>query len=331
MRKIVAVKLTHQISEWGHSGLINNELLEVLKTRYSTDVTLGRMFLRWLGFLAVFMLGMSVLGIISMVLGEAALFIAPFALGAIAYFMWIKGTKMATDPEQNYSTSGAVLVTVGLLAGFASLVMLYELFEGSGLQNVVPYMMLIVGAVAFFTAYRYGLRWPLTLGVLLVFHGLGNMHSYGGHGSYYLGIQDERLTFIIALISIVFGMWHEKSLEKDLNRREVGFGQVYIVFGLLYANLSLWFLSLPHGQLETVLIFSAACVAQIILGGKFHDGRFMGFGIVFLSINIYTRMFENFWDELSKGAFFLISGAIALAIGIALERRAKKLKTGTDV
>ena len=91
----------------------------------------------------------------------------------------------------------------------------------------------------------------------------------------------------------------EKTLEKNLNRREVGFGQLYIVFGLFYANLSLWFLSLSHGQLEEVLIFSTACVVQIVLGGKFHDGRFIGFGIVFLSINIYTRMFESFWDDLS--------------------------------
>ena len=325
MRNIVAGKLGDQISDWQHRGLIDSELSALLKTRYSTDVTLGRIFLRWLGFLAVFMLGMSILGVVGMALGEVALYVAPFVIGALACLLWVKGVQMAADPEQHYPTSGAVLVTAGLLAGFASLLMLYELFAGAGIYKVVPYAMLITGGVALFTAYRYGLRWPLTLGVLLVFHGLGNMHSYGGHGSYYLGIQDERLTFIVASISIMFGMWHEKTLEKDLSRREVGFGQVYIVFGLIYANLSLWILSLPRHQLELVLVFSAACVAQIVLGGKFHDGRFIGFGIVFLSINIYTRMFENFWDELSKGAFFLISGAIAVAVGIALERRAKMI------
>lgn len=328
MRKIVAEKLSDQISDWGHRGIINNELLAVLQTRYSTDVTLGRILLRWLGFFAVYMLGMSVLGVISMALGEVTLYLAPFALAAIAYYVWAKGVKMATDTEQHYPTSGAVLVTVGLIAGFTVLILLYELLGGSGIEHLVPYMMLVVGAAAFFTAYSYGLRWPLILAVLLVFHGIGNMHSYGGHGSYFMGIQDERLTFLIALVSIVFGMWHERVPEKDINRREVGFGKVYIVFGLLYANMSLWFLSLPRGQLEEVLVFSAACVMQIVLGGRFHDGRFIGFGIVFLSINIYTRMFENFWDDLSKGAFFLVSGGIALAVGIFLEQRAKKIKVG---
>ena len=333
MNKIVAEKLAAQISDWCHRGLISNELFVTLKKRYSTDVTLGNIFLRWLGFLAVFLLGMSILGVISLTMGDIALYLAPFVLSAIGYLMWFKGTKMAIDPEQHYPTSGAVLVTVGLVAGFAALVMLYELFDGMSirLEYVVPYLMLIMAGAAYFTAYRYGLRWPLTLGVLLVFHGIGNMHSYGGQGSYFLGIQDEHLTFIIAMISIVLGIWHEKAFEKDHHRSEVGFGQIYIVLGLLYANLCLWFLSIEGRDLDAVLVFSAASVTQIILGGKFHDGRLMGFGIVFLSINIYTRMFEHFWDALSKGAFFLISGTIALAIGIALEWRSKQMKQGAEL
>lgn len=77
-----------------------------------------------------------------------------------------------------------------------------------------------------------------------------------------------------------------------------------------------------------VLLFGAAGVAQIVLGARFQDARFTGFGVVFLSINIYTRMFETFWDELSKGSFFLICGGLAMAIGIALELRARQLKVG---
>lgn len=326
MRKFVAEKLADHIADWGHRGLINDELFSVLQKRYSTDITLGRILLRWLGFLAVFMLGMSILGFVGMTLGAAVQFVAPILLSVLAYFMWIKGVQMAIDPEQHYPMSGAILVTVGLLAGFGALLALHTLFYASPMGEFIPYMMLVIGAMAFFTAYRYGLRWPLTLGVLLIFHGLGNVHSYAGNGSYFLGVQDERLTLIIGLASIIGGMWHEKVIEKDLDRREVGFGQIYIIFGLFYANVCLWFLSLSTNHLTPVLIFSAAGVTQIVLGGRLHDGRLLGFGIVFLSINIYTRMFENFWDDLSKGMFFLISGAFALAVGIVLERRSQKIK-----
>lgn len=331
MRKVVAERISAQVSDWAHRGLIDDELSARLKDRYSNGITMGSVLLRWLGFLAVLMLGMSVVGFVGMVMGEVAAYIAPFLIAALAFFLWLKGTQLASDPAQRYPTSGAVLVTVGLIAGFAALVIFYEVFGGRGMQHAIPVMMLMVGAAAFFTAYRFGLRWPLILGVLLAFHALGNMHRYGGHGSYFLGIQDERLTFGIAIVSIVFGMWHEKVRETDLGCREIGFGQIYIVTGLLYANLSLWILSIPGGELFAVLLFSAGCVVQIALGGRFHDGRFTGFGIVFLSINIYTRLFENFWDDLSKGGFFLISGAIALIVGSSLEFRARKLKAASEL
>ncbi len=76
----------------------------------------------------------------------------------------------------------------------------------------------------------------------------------------------------------------------------------------------------------TSIPFKTAGVAQIVMGARLHDGRFTGFGIVFLSINIYTRLFENFWDDLSKGAFFLVAGTMAMAVGISLELRARNLR-----
>lgn len=329
MGKAVAERMADHVADWHHRGLIDDDLAALLRRRYSVDVTLGRVFLRWLGFLAVFMLGMSLLGLIGMALGEVAAYIAPFALGALAYFMWLKGTQLASHPEQRHATSGAVLVTAGLIAAFAAQLMLYTVLGGSRMPSAVPAMMVTVAAAALFTAYRFGLRWPLTLGVLLVFHALGNAHEYVGHGGYVLGIQDERLTLSIALVAVILGLWHEKTLEQDLGRREVGFGQIYIVLGLVYANVCLWLLSIPDGDLAAVLAFSAACVAQIVLGARLHDGRFTGFGVVFLSIDIYTRLFEGLWNDILKGRFFLLCGAIAMGAGVALEVRARKLKAGT--
>lgn len=326
MRKVIAEKVAAEIAEWGHRGLIDSALLEQLNERYSVDITMGSVLLRWLGFLAVALLAMSVTGLIGMSLGKAAQYLAPLLLAALAIGLWIKGTQMASDPLQRFPTSGAALVTVGLITAFSALLMTYGVFGGDNWRYAVPVLMLVTGGIAIFTAYRYGLRWPLVLAVLLAFHALGNMHAYGGRGNYFMGIQDERLTLMIAAISIGFGLWHERHLERDLNRREVGFGQVYIVFGLLYANLSLWFLTIPRGGLALVLVFAAATIVQIILGGRFHDGRFTGFGIVFLSINIYTRIFEGFWDELSKGAFFLVCGVIAMTVGGLLEYRARTLQ-----
>lgn len=222
MRKIIAKQLADQVADWGHRGLIDKDLSTLLNRRYSVDASMRQLLLRWLGFLAAFMLGMSVIGLVSMSLGEIAAYISPFAVGVLGYCLWLKGTRMATDPEQQYPTSGAVLVTVGLICLFAAQLLLYAVFGGRDIQFVFPAMMLITAAAAFFTAYRFGLRWPLVLGVLLVFHAIGHMHSYVGHGGYFMAIQDERLTLLAAVAAIVLGMWHEQVVEKDLGRRAVG-------------------------------------------------------------------------------------------------------------
>jgi hypothetical protein len=325
MRKAVAEKIATQVAEWGHKGLISTEVLGVLVERYSVDQTLGRLLLRWLGFIAVLLLAGSVLGLIASLIGEAAIYVALPLLGGFAYLLWTKGTAMAVDPAQRYATSGAILVTFSFFVAIAALATLVEILDLGGSRATVPVLMLIVGASSFYTAYRYGLRWPLLIGVLLVFHALGHMHRYGGGGSYFMGIADERITLAAALVALFFGLWHERVLERTENRW-TGFGHVYIVFGLLYANLSFWFLSLPRGELALVLTFAAAGIGQIVAGGRLHDGRFTGFGIVFLSINLYTRMFEGFWNEISKGTFFLLAGGIALAVGIVFEHRARKLR-----
>lgn len=125
---------------------------------------------------------------------------------------------------------------------------------------------------------------------------------------------------LVALVMIVLGVWHERGLETGPLRRHTGFGALYLIFGLLYLNLSLWFLTLPHGPLHWVLVFTGAGIAQIVAGARLYDARFTGFGIVFLAIDLYTRYFEHFWDRLSLGNFFLLGGVLAMAFGYACER-----------
>jgi hypothetical protein len=325
MRKAVAEEIAGEVSEWGHKGLLGRDVIAVLMERYSVERTMRSVLLRWLGFIALALLASSALGFVGLMLGEVAAYLAPPLLAVFACVLWIKGTKMAIDPAQRFATSGAVLVTFSLCVGFAALAISYALLGGDDSRIAVAIMMLLTAAAAFFTAYRYGLRWPLLLGILMAFHALGHLHSYAGSGSYLMGIVDERIMLAAATTSLFIGLWHERRIEGD-DHRLIGFGHVYIVFGLLYLNLSLWFLSTPQGDLIAVLSFAAAAVAQLIAGARLHDGRFTGFGIVFLSINLYTRMFENFWDEESKGIFFLAAGGIALVVGALFEHRARKLR-----
>jgi hypothetical protein len=261
---------------------------------------------------------LAVLALIA-IAAESAL-IAAILLSGISVGLWIFGVRLATHPRQLHPFTGAVLVTASLAAAFG-VFMLLNMALGGGIEGqTLPIILLLTGVIAALTAYRYHLRWPLLLALLFFFHGLGAWHAYGGHGAYFADIQEPRIMVVVALAAIALGIWHERFLEHQSLQRCAGFGALILIFGLLYLNLSLWFLTLPGESLDWVLVFTAAGLGQMVAGARLHDARFTGFGIVFFSINLYTRYFEHFWNQLSLAAFFLIGGALAMAFGYACER-----------
>jgi uncharacterized membrane protein len=321
MRLITRDLLTREITDWHQQGWIDRPLLDTLLPRYETQGRFLAALLKWLGLFALFQLGLAVLAFIALMTESAVL--AALLLAGVSAGLWWFGVNLVTDPRQPHPFTGSVLVTAGLAAVFGTFLLLNIALNGDADGRTIPTIMLLTGALAALTAYRYRLRWPLLLALLLFFHGLGAWHAYGGHGSYFADIQDERLMAVIALIAIGLGVWHERVLESGPLRRCAGFGGLYLIFGLLYLNLSLWFLTLFSSSLDWVLIFTLAGIAQIVAGARLHDARFTGFGIVFLAINLYTRFFEHFWDQLSAGAFFLIAGVLAMLLGYAFERQSQ--------
>ncbi len=321
MAKGIRERLAAEAAAWRHGGLIDDRLAEVLEARYAPSPGVGRMLLHGLGLLALFLVSSSVLSAVGILLQSASPLLAGLALIALGVATWYPGARMARDPLQRHAVTGSVLLTFGLVAGYAGLSLTYLAGGGDAYSRVFPAFMLLTAVAAFATAYAFGLRWPLFLGLLLLFHAVGSRHGYIGHGAYFLDIQDERSMAAVALAACAFGVWHERAGEAGLLRRQVGFGHLYLVFGLLYFNLSLWILSLHDKALPWVLTFTAAGIAQIVAGARLKDARFTGFGIVFLAIDLYTRLFEHFWDRLSAGLFFLIAGLIAVVLGVVFERR----------
>jgi uncharacterized membrane protein len=318
MRPITHELLTREATDWHQRGLIDRPLLDVLLGRYARRGEFLAALLKWLGLFAIFQLGLAVLTFIA--IATQSPWVAALLLGGIGAGLWYFGVRMATDPRQPHPFTGAVLVTASLAATFGTFVLLDIALSGEPKGRTIPTIMLLTGVLGALTAYRYHLRWPLLLALLLFFHGLGAWHAYGGHGAYFADIQDPKLMAVVALATIALGIWHERRLEAGALRRCIGFGGLYLIFGLLYLNLSLWFLTLPRGPLDWVLAFTAASIAQIVAGARLHDARLTGFGIVFLAINLYTRFFEHFWDRLSLGMFFLLGGALAMVLGYVCER-----------
>lgn len=318
MLRQTRARLADEAARWRHLGLIDARLAEQLAVRYDAGAASTNL-LKWLGLFGVFLLVCAILGLIGVVamsigyFGSAVLLaIATVAAG------WVGG-RLAIDRRRRYPVLGPALLTVSLAGGYGALVLFVF---GLGVQPEQAYSLLlfVVSAAAFVIAYGFRLRWPLLLALLFFFHAVGSWHAYAGHGEYLADIADGRLMALAALLAVGFGVYHESLLEQGRFSRHVGFGGLYLILGLLYLNLSLWLLTIPTPTLAWVLVFAAAALAQIVAGAALKDSRFTGFGIVFLSINLYTRFFEQYWDRLSAGVFFVGTGLAALVLGFVFER-----------
>ena len=101
-----------------------------------------------------------------------------------------------------------------------------------------------------------------------------------------------------------------------------GLQRVSLAMGLLYLFIALWLLSIfgnwrsrqlvqrapGHRLFHWSLLFGLAALAAWLLGLKHDDAMLRGFRPTFLGINLYTRLFEVFWDSIPKAVFFVLLG-----------------------
>ena len=320
--------MAQEITGWENAGLIDAGQAALLHRRYDPVPFRGALLLKWLGLFAVFMLALAFLGFVGTILASFSPLFSTLCLMAASYLILHLGAHLASERTQKHPFTGQALLTVGLVGLYASFSSIYLVSGGGRYGSVYGWFLLITAAAGFFAAYHFRLRWPLLIALLMFFHGMGSMSQYWGHGAYFLSIQDPRAMSAVALAAVGFGYWHEHKLETSRLRQCLGFGHLYLIFGLLYLNLSLWILSLDFYSarrqlLAWVLVFTCAGIAQVVAGARLKDSRYTGFGIVFLGIDLYTRFYEHFWDAMSRAAFFTLAGIAALALAYLFERRLK--------
>jgi uncharacterized membrane protein len=137
------------------------------------------------------------------------------------------------------------------------------------------------------------------------------------------------------LLLIVIGWWYQWKNEKansDSGLAEI-YSRIYLSMGLLCALSSLWITSLVGNTRDPdqfrseliltrgifILIFTIAGGLATYYGVRHADKMFLGYGAVFLCVDVYTRFFEQFWNTLSKSIFFIALGTLSLVVGIFLE------------
>lgn len=194
---------------------------------------------------------------------------------------------------------------------------------------------------ALLLALAYALANPLVLWYACanLFFFLGAETGYlSGWGAYYLGMTYPLRYLVIAAITLGLAYAHAVGWRG----RWVRFARVYAHYGLLLANLAMWFLSL-FGYYEDIgrswsatagerFVFSILwfALAAISMAASSRTGwkLLRKYAFTFLIINLYTFYFQ--FVVANSGALWflhlLATGGSLVGLGVFLERRRKEAK-----
>ena len=247
-----------------------------------------------------------------------------FAVVAAALYLW-SGKRRRHFPEKVFTNEA--MLFLGVLSTAASIAWL-----GTALDNGSGHFSLLLGLAALV----YGTI-ALALDSILVWifalfslgSWLGAETGYvSGWGAYWLGLNyPARFSLYGALLTAL-------SQRMERYGRLAPFTRSTLSVGLLFLFVSLWIMSIfgNYGDMNSwydvrqmelfhwSLLFAAAAGVSLWLGIKRDDAMLRGYGLTFLGINLYTRYFENFWNGMDKGLFFLILGGSLWFLGSKAEK-----------
>ncbi|HKE61386.1 MAG TPA: hypothetical protein VKB33_02890 [Nitrospira sp.] len=259
-----------------------------------------------------------------------ALFEAPAILKCIALSVIAAGlyrwgvVRRRQAPDKVYRNEAilflAVLVTAGAISQLGM-----ALDTGSGHYSLLLLFSFLVYA-ALGILLESNLIWVFALASLGGWMGTETGYM-SGWGAYYLGMNYP-LRFVLFGALLTGG-----ALALEHHPIAQRFYRSTLVMGLLYLFIALWIMSIfgNYGDMNSWervkqielfhwSILFAAVAAWAVYHGLRHDNDITkGFGLTFLGINLYTRFFELFWDNLHKAVFFALLGASFWYIGSKAE------------
>ncbi len=331
-RKQAAV-VQEAIERWKRDGVIPEDQAAMLAATIEVQYFDWRKLAKYSFWIALFSIISSVSAALSdrmlqellEVLFEAPPLLKCAVLTLIAGGLYRLGvTKRQQDPERFYRNEAIFFLGVLATGGTVSQLGM-ALDTGSGHYSLLLLLSFLVYAVLG-VALESNLIWVFALASLGGWMGTETGYM-SGWGAYYLGMNYP-LRFVLfgaLLTGCALAFEHHPAAGK--------FHRSTLVMGLLYLFISLWIMSIfgNYGDMHTWervkqielfhwSILFAAVAGWAIYHGLRHDNDITkGFGITFLGINLYTRFFELFWNNLHKAIFFALLAASFWYIGSKAE------------
>jgi len=219
--------------------------------------------------------------------------------------------KRAQAPDKVYRNEA--IFFLGVLATAGSISQLgIALDTGSGHFSLLLLLsFLIYGVLGI--VLEANLIWVFALASLGSWMGTETGYM-SGWGAYYLGMNYP-LRFVL-----FGGLLTACALSLETHAIGQRFFRSTLVMGLLYLFIALWIMSIfgnygdlpAWGRVKQIELFHwsilfAAVAGWAIYHGLRHDNDITkGFGLTFLGINLYTRLFELFRNKLHKAEFLAL-------------------------
>jgi hypothetical protein len=331
-RKQAAV-VRDAIERWRLDGMIPDSQATTLAATIEVQYFDWRKLAKYSFWIAVF----SIVSSVSAALSDQALmdlierlFATPpivrcLALAVAASGLYRRGLiRRAQAPDKVYRNEAIFFLGVLATAGAISQLGI-ALDTGTGHFSLLLLLSFLVYAVLG-VVLESNLIWVFALASLGGWMGTETGYM-SGWGAYYLGMNYP-LRFVL-----FGGLLTGCALASETHPIGQRFFRSTLVMGLLYVFIALWIMSIfgNYGDMGTwqrvkqielfhwAILFGAVAGWAIYHGLRHDNDITKGFGLTFLGINLYTRFFELFWDNLHKAIFFALLGLSFWYIGSKAE------------
>lgn len=181
--------------------------------------------------------------------------------------------------------------------------------------------------------FRSGLAWILFL--LAAVGWFGAFSEVYSRDNLFLGMNYPLRFTVFGLLVLGLSYVQQSIPRLDPYRRTTYHAGLLLFFTALwglsifgnYGNLDRWAQVRQVQVIGYGLSFGIAAGICLFLGIRHDDAVARDYSILFLVINLYTRYFEYFWDNMNKGLFFLFLAVSFWGIGRWLNRRKRKQQT----
>lgn len=331
-RKQAAV-VRDAIERWKQDGVIPDTQAAMLAATIEVQYFDWRKLAKYSFWIALFSIISSVSAALSdrmlqellEVLFDAPALLKCAVLSLVAAGLYRLGlTKRQQAPERVYRNEAIFFLGV-LATGGAISQLGIALDTGSGHYSLLLLLSFLVYAVLG-VALESNLIWVFSLVSLGGWMGTETGYM-SGWGAYYLGMN-------YPLRFVLFGaLLTGCALALEDHPVAARFYRSTLVMGLLYLFIALWIMSIFGNyadmrvweQVKQIELFHWSILFAAVAGwgiyhGLRHDNDMTkGFGVTFLGINLYTRFFELFWNNLHKAIFFALLAASFWYIGSKAE------------